>query len=103
MNAEQLTAIKERAEKATPGPWRSAGLYGVRTQDAEALSIPLRPSDATFIATAREDVPALVVEIERLMYENSALKRSLEYIAPRKNNPDWSIAHNALAVWGRAE
>jgi len=69
MNAEQLNAIKERAAKATPGPWRSAGLYGVRTQNDEALSIPLRPEDATFIAYAREDVPALVAEVERLRAE----------------------------------
>lgn len=66
INAEKLNAIKERAAKATPGPWRSAGLYGVRTQNDEALSIPLRPSDATFIAHAREDVPVLVAEVERL-------------------------------------
>jgi len=66
MNAEQLNAIKERVAKATPGPWRSAGLYGVRTQNDEALSIPLRPEDATFIASSREDVPALVTEVEQL-------------------------------------
>lgn len=74
MNAEQLNAIKERAAMATPGPWRSAGLYGVRTQNDEALSIPLRPSDATFIASSREDVPALVAEVERL-------REALEYYA----------------------
>lgn len=103
MTPEQLIAIKERVAKATHGPWRSAGLYGVRTQDDCALSIPLRPSDATFIANARQDIPSLVAEVERLKDENSSLKRSLEYIAQRKNNPDWTIAHNALAVWGRAE
>lgn len=66
MNAEQLNVIKERAAKATHGPWRSAELYGVRTQNDKALSIPLRPSDATFIAHSRKDVPALVAEVERL-------------------------------------
>ncbi|WP_336638443.1 hypothetical protein [Lysinibacillus fusiformis] len=69
INAEQLNAIKDRVAKATPGPWRSAGLYGVRTQNDEALSIPLRPSDATFIAHAREDVPALIAEVERLLQQ----------------------------------
>lgn len=78
INAEQLNAIKERAAKATPGPWRSAGLYGVRTQNAEALSIPLRPEDATFIAHAREDVPALVAEVERLTTVKHRLNSEIE-------------------------
>lgn len=76
INAEQLNTIKERAAKATPGPWRSAGLYGVRTQNAEAFSIPLRPEDATFIAHAREDVPALVAEVERLQISDASKEAS---------------------------
>jgi len=117
MNAEQLNAIKERAEKATPGPWffdvgrkerldcRPAVIehfdydHGESFIHGDIADI----TDAEFIANAREDVPALVAEVERLKDENSSFKRSLEYIAPRKNNPDWSIAHNALAVWGRSE
>jgi len=67
MNAEQLNAIKERAAKATPGPWRQAGLYSVK--NSEDMSIPLRPEDAEFIAHARKDVPALVAEVERLQAE----------------------------------
>jgi len=64
INAEKLNAIKERAAEATSGPWRHAGLYGVK--NIEDMSIPLRPEDAAFIARAREDVPALVAEVERL-------------------------------------
>lgn len=116
MNAEQLNVIKERAAKATHGPWRSAELYGVRTQNDKALSIPLRPSDATFIAHSREDVPALVAEVERLqnrceLYEVARrndgkmieykdaeierLRKALEYYADRSiyeyelNNAPW--------------
>lgn len=41
-------------------------------------------------------------EIERLHRENESLKRSLLYIAERReSNQDWTVAHNALAVYGR--
>lgn len=80
MNAEQLNVIKERAAKATAGPW----FFGVGRKER----LDRRPAviehfdydhgesfihgdiaditDAEFIAHAREDVPALVAEVERL-------------------------------------
>lgn len=103
MNAEQLNAIKERAEKAIPGPWYHNRHNEITTPNGARLSQTVTGIDAEFIAHVREDIPALVAEVERLKDENSSLKRSLEYIAPRKSNPDWTIAHNALAVWGRAK
>lgn len=105
MNAEQLTAIKERAEKATHGPW-NADIYTIYSEKDGHIAEVVDDNQFNnmhFIAHARQDIPALVAEVERLKDENSSLKRSLEYIAPRKSNPDWTIAHNALAVWGRAE
>jgi hypothetical protein len=82
-----LDEIKKRCEAATPGPWRWAdwgAIFGTREKEMFTLeSSPLRswwwsacvlsceqepdePADKAFIAHAREDVPALVAEVERL-------------------------------------
>lgn len=76
MKPEQINAIKERAAKATPGTWvvrkHTGGIIDVvsveTTEHHEYLTrIELGEiEDAEFIAHAREDVPALVAEVERL-------------------------------------
>ncbi|WP_342441267.1 hypothetical protein MHB65_18095 [Lysinibacillus sp. FSL K6-0075] len=80
MKQEQLNAIKERVAKATLGPWK------VRNDNEGTEYFPFWVvsklgldsgewfaelhvgdiSDAQFIANAREDVPALIAEVERL-------------------------------------
>lgn len=68
-----LEAIKTRAGAATPGPWHpdpdECCVYADEetsgTGDALAERI-LTVADASFIAAARSDVPALVAEVERL-------------------------------------
>lgn len=66
--ALDLAAIRARTEAATAGPWEADGVEGnlnapgIRV--AEFLSWP--EADAQFIAHAREDVPALLAEVERL-------------------------------------
>ncbi|ODV55442.1 hypothetical protein [Lysinibacillus fusiformis] len=80
MNQEQFNAIKERVAKATQGPWEVA----YDTDDREHVvdiwfdgednghakihdnSFGNAPDNAKFISHAREDVPALVSEVERL-------------------------------------
>lgn len=71
MSAEQLNAIKERAAKATPGPWESDCFgVGVAPYGSESDLAHVNDwDDATFIAHAREDVSALVAEVERLRAE----------------------------------
>jgi len=111
MNAEQLNAIKERAAKATPGPWEAKGLHSLSyarvekretKYESKIIVEALNDDNIVFIAHAREDVPALVAEVERLQQETEYLKRSLLYIAERReSNRDWTAAHNALAVYGR--
>ncbi|MFJ6264387.1 hypothetical protein ACIQGW_05105 [Lysinibacillus xylanilyticus] len=77
MNQEQLNAIKKRITKASVGPWvvdsknypdhkraklvTNSHLYIAKTFAKE--------NDADFIAFAREDVPALLAEVERLHEE----------------------------------
>jgi hypothetical protein len=70
-----LDAIEARASAAPCGPWRASGCdeghsgrndlscYGVRDASGRAL----RPKEyATFAASARTDVPALIQEVRRL-------------------------------------
>ena len=85
MTEEQLNAIRERCEKATPGPWvkvpASPGTrlavfnrYGIeQPEDADGNSESICyatgwmiEDNAEFIAHARTDIPALVAEVERL-------------------------------------
>lgn len=84
---ERLEEIRKRVETATPGPWipkHVKTLYGngeveheVRGPDGNVCAIRFRSEsselfgdkqdwDCSFIALAREDVPWLLSEIERL-------------------------------------
>lgn len=76
MTQEQLDAIQEREAKATTGPWGvdgpaqcgpedSLSVYPVKGGGALAYMQPLW-DDAQFIAHAREDIPALLAEVDRL-------------------------------------
>lgn len=78
LTPEQLAAIEARCERATPGPWRwddrddqlfdAKGellAFGQPTYEGNH-GIVVPPDDATFIAAARTDVPALLAEVRRL-------------------------------------
>lgn len=78
MTEERLAAIKARAEAATPGPWHHvlAAIVGTTPCPDDdnttcicntdwGNSTNIQPN-AAFIAHAREDVPALLEEVERL-------------------------------------
>lgn len=84
----KLEAIKERAAKATPGPWVRDGtllLSGIEEVDLRGPTYDdwytvksSRPDeDADFIAHAREDVPWLVGEVERLQALLGKIRRNL--------------------------
>lgn len=108
MNKEQLDAIKERIAKATPGEWstelcydRLIGTYLLLTDKGElVLSTYDNPTkqDAKFIAHARQDVPALVAEVERLQQfeqkaiytieENKRLREALNFYADESNHTE---------------
>lgn len=86
MSDLDLDAIKARCEAATPGPWIAetetdgdqhewwSYVVGVRAEVPEQWQWVFKfdddygtdqTADATFIAHARTDVPALVAEVER--------------------------------------
>ncbi|GAA2485103.1 hypothetical protein GCM10010406_21700 [Streptomyces thermolineatus] len=95
--AERLDQTRARAEAATPGPWGTYrdlnGAYTIQARVrttahgmvtdgavAEILadSDDQGYSDAQFIAEAREDVPFLLAEVERLRAERDALQTSFD-------------------------
>ncbi|WP_199770748.1 hypothetical protein [Brevibacillus laterosporus] len=78
MTREEIEAICKRAEKATEGPWRVVpgkmvcfDIYDV--YDKLDRSLIHREEDAEFIAHAREDIPKLLAEIERLRCETGEI------------------------------
>jgi hypothetical protein len=88
MSEEQLAAIEARANAATPGPWRFDDKRGKLVPGTGDLTLgyPILtiqggayptgyngiPEDQEFIASAREDVPALVAEVRRLRATSQA-------------------------------
>lgn len=83
MNEEQLQAIEERANKATPGPWMEVAESGewwlsgpepthfVMSTNA---SEDILQADIDFIAHARADVPALIAEVRSLRAKLAAAR-----------------------------
>lgn len=76
--AMNIREIRKRAEAATPGPWSANGgdVRAAVYADGRTARIIYggMPYDAEFIAHAREDVPALLAEVERLRGENEWLR-----------------------------
>lgn len=76
MTQEQLDAIQARVDGATGGPWGcygdgahevfDAGEYSDGDRGEVVAAVIDKLSDAVFIAEAREDIPALLAEVERL-------------------------------------
>ena len=77
MTTEQLEAIRKRATLATEGPWTEFPVLdrtewavlggGIEVLVSEGV---YENNDAEFIAASREDVPALLAEVERLQAES---------------------------------
>lgn len=116
---DELTQIRERADKATGGPWEIANTADIFTElgaenkegiladdadgwhiadcstgvtfvdgELEELSYNEVRSNASFIAYAREDIPKLLAEIERLGKENEHMKWGLSKIANSESEED---------------
>lgn len=85
LNVEELEAIRKRAEAATAGPWYKLFQYGISIvsesdykvidEDGGVAKYP----DAEFIAHARQDVPKLTAEIERLRQALAEISDINEY------------------------
>jgi hypothetical protein len=90
LTQEQLEAVRQRAENATPGPWETCEIsklshakwFGVLGGGSDDSLIDigvdtLNEADATFIAHARTDIPALLEHIAELEAELARLKDAL--------------------------
>lgn len=83
----ELSAIKERAEKAADGPWRIGrqspnGANNVGTMGGLMTAQTANTDNAEFIAHAREDIPKLVAEVERLREAIKTAERELWWGSP---------------------
>lgn len=77
MTDEQLAAIEQRVQAASPGPW-TANVYSLEVNGPEMTIYDEgghEQGDQQFIAHAREDVPALLAEV-RLMREANGIMRA---------------------------
>ena len=122
LTKQNLNTIKERADKATPGPWCVAGStldYVIAKHgDSERCSdnpvlwadedcLHGRKEDAEFIAHARTDVPQLVDEVYRLRrlmqgVLNWQFGKSLWFGIQRKR-PDPALAQEILSIFPKEE
>ena len=86
-----IEEIKEREQVATQGPWKvepiaHRGVIAVKEGAAWidwicSMQMSNRPNcanDTDFIAHAREDIPVLLAEVERLQEENVALRDTID-------------------------
>ena len=70
----ELSAMRNRTEHATPGPWKAfvegrdmdCGSSFIRTQNGDIELIGATEADYDFIAHARQDMLRLLDEIEAL-------------------------------------
>ena len=123
MSTEELKACRERAEAATPGPWRvgSVETYHVFVPCSTCMGperVLLRMNegfdygaDAAFIASAREDVPRLLATVdhaearaERAEAALAELRRRVVANAgrARKHRTRWAHVGDATG-YGRTE
>jgi len=69
-----IAEIKKRCERATPGPWKSyvegresmSGSSFIMTGGEDIYLTGATVADQDFIAHARQDIPSLIAEVERL-------------------------------------
>jgi hypothetical protein len=117
LTGRRLQAIKERAARATPGPWECQ-VKGVNTtieaQDgkkwiAQAVlgtyGIGNVRENAAFIAHTREDIPILVAEVERQRAEHVALAEQLRQTIAERDNPSQRamLAADERYAWAERE
>jgi len=76
-----LAVVRRRVERTTPGPWRyeqdTNSIHGGEAMPGDHVAEVHGPQDGTFIAHAREDILALIAEVERQHGKRDALRYQL--------------------------
>ena len=108
MNEQRLQEIKKRADRATTGPWFCSWStfeeFAKVNIEGFCITDELNDFDAEFIAHAREDVPALVVEIDRLQNTialHEVNKRNLDAMIEQKD-AEIERLHQEILGWRRS-
>ena len=83
MTPEQIRAIRERCERATPGHWRSRKSVH-------------RYVEIAFIAHAREDIPALLAERDDLLVRIADAEVALATWDESRTSEYWLRHQDAL-------
>ena len=81
----ELAEIRKRADNATKGPWKAfiedrdfeCGSSFIQTQERDIELTGATEADYDFIANARQDIPKLLDEIERLKQNKGILNGSV--------------------------
>ena len=85
LSKAELNAIKKRVEKATPCPWVFNGSEIVSEHIPNTgIAGAITDEDCEFIAHAREDVPKLIAEVERLREAIIEAIADIETISPHE-------------------
>lgn len=83
LTKEELAQIRERCEKALPGPWdikihqSTVNLFRLDNQCTARQSVELCEPNRNFIAASRTDIPKLLSHIDELERENERLQVKL--------------------------
>ena len=96
---DRLDEIRARAEAATPGPWKQGDInsrgvisrFDVYSEHAGYVDVASvwNSEDRDFMAHAREDIPYLLAEVERLRSLLAVVECTDQYKNPwNQNCPD---------------
>jgi len=91
MTSDELKEIRERVEKATPGPWwvwaDDRGYMSVCRTEGKPLQVPMgcqsvevRRADAELMAQSRQDIPKLLSHIQEQADEIERYKPAVQEV-----------------------
>ena len=113
LSAAEVAAIRERANKATPGPWAKVTsrdvLPAVIAPGRAAIAMDFdSDADADFVAASRSDVhrlcdtiDAMRAKIERLKAEREKITAFMDGVrdTARNRNPEGATILDFMACW----
>ena len=106
MTEQEIKEMRDRCEKATPGPWES-GSWIIANEVAVAEIVILdddaeTEGNSSFIANARADLPRALNEIERLTQDLNFFRKRWHDMVNEKEVADLEIERlRAVLEWAR--